>query len=141
TAFARVHPGIVPTFQDFSDMLSLSLTHDQLLAALSRGFASLAVLLATLGLYGAMSFGVARRTKEIGIRIALGADRRLILSRVVREGGRLVVIGCAAGLAVSLWLAHYAGALIYRLEPRDPASMVAAAMPLAAVGLGASGAG
>lgn len=119
-------------------MISRSLTHDQLLAALSGGFALLAVLLATLGLYGSMSFAVARRTREIGVRIALGADRSRILSMVLRDAVRVLWVGCIAGVVVSTWLARYAGTLIYQLEPRDPASIAAAVILLAAVGLIAS---
>jgi predicted permease len=137
-AFKRAGAGIVPTFQNFREMIDRSLLQDQLLAGLSAFFGVLAVLLATLGLYGSMSFAVARRTKEIGLRMALGADRRGVLTMVLREASVLVAAGCVIGGAVAFLLARFVRTLVYHLEPNDPASMLAAALLLAGVALAAS---
>jgi predicted permease len=137
-AFKRAGAGIVPTFQGFRQMIDRSLLQDQLLAGLSAFFGMLAVLLATVGLYGSMSFAVARRTKEIGLRMALGADRRGVLTMVLGEAGVLVAAGCVMGGVLALLLARFVGTLVYHLEPADPASMLAAALLLAGVALGAS---
>jgi ABC-type antimicrobial peptide transport system permease subunit len=111
------------------------LTQDQMLAALSGFFGLFAVILATVGLYGSMSFVVARRTRELGIRIALGARRDGILRLVLGEAGRLVLIGCVIGGALAIVLSTYVRSLIYALEPHDPWTMAGAVLLLMIVGL------
>ena len=101
-AFRRAGPGLIVNFQDFRELVDRSLVQDQLLAGVSSFFGVLAVLLSTLGLYGAIAFAVARRTKEIGLRMALGANPRGILRMVFGEACALVAIGCAAGGALAL---------------------------------------
>jgi putative ABC transport system permease protein len=136
--FKAASPEIVATFQNFKEMIDRSLVQDQLLAGLSSFFAILAVLLSTLGLYGTMSFAVARRRQEIGLRMALGADRRAVLTMVLREACVLVAAGCLAGGALTLLLARSISALVYGVEPHDPASLIAAFVILAIVALAAS---
>src|SRR5258707_11810879 len=108
------------------------------MAALSAGFGLLAVLLATVGLYGVVSYTVARRTQEIGIRMALGADRLRIVSMILREAGWLLAAGLAAGAAVALYAVRFAAKMLYGLHPEDPASFAMSAALLAAVAIVAS---
>jgi ABC-type antimicrobial peptide transport system permease subunit len=105
---------------------------------LSGFFGLLALLLATLGLYGVMAFVVSRRTAEIGIRMALGAERAVILKMILREALALIALGIALGLALSLALAHTVRSLVFGLEPNDPIMIGFAGLVLALVGLGAS---
>jgi predicted permease len=133
-AIARVNPDLAVTFRPLADQVNASLTQERLVAMLAGFFGALALLLAGLGLYGVTSYAVSRRRTEIGIRMALGAPPagvvRLVLSRVTL----LVGIGIAAGCGLSLWAAQFVSTLLFGLQPRDPATMAAAAAALAAVG-------
>ncbi len=97
-------------------------------------FAGLALLLAALGIYGVLSYSVERRTHEIGIRVALGAARRDVIRMVVREAMILTAAGIAAGIAASLALTRLISGLIYGVSASDPATLVATAVILTAVG-------
>jgi predicted permease len=96
-------------------------------------FGALALLLASIGLFGLMSYNVSRRTNEIGIRMALGAQRVDVLGLVMRESMLLVAIGMATGLAVALFTSRLLTTLLFGLPPRDPLTMIAAAVVMAAV--------
>jgi predicted permease len=137
-AFRQAHPGIVATFSDFPGMLERALVRDRLVAMLSGFFGLLALLLAALGLYGVMAFVVSRRTGEIGIRMALGAQRTAIVRMVLRESLALVALGVVAGSALALVLARTVRSLVFGIEPTDPLTLAAAGLVLALVGLGAS---
>ena len=108
------------------------------MATLSGFFGGLAVLLATIGLYGVMSYTVARRRVEIGIRMALGADRRQVVRMIVGEAMRLLAAGAAAGIALSVGAGRWAGTLLYEVKPWDPITLATALVGLAAVTLLAS---
>jgi predicted permease len=129
---------IVATFQDYPGLLDRALVRDRVVAMLSGFFGLLALLLATLGLYGVMAFVVSRRTSEIGIRMALGAERRSIVGLVLRESLVLIAFGVLAGSVLALALARTVRSLVFGLEPTDPLTLAAAAFVLALVGLGAS---
>ena len=92
-----------------------SLLPERLMATLSGFFGALAGLLAVIGLYGVMSYTVARRRNEIGIRMALGADRSTVVAMVMREAGALVGVGLAVGVALALVAGRAAGALLFGL--------------------------
>jgi putative ABC transport system permease protein len=98
-------------------------------------FAGVAVLLAALGIYGVLAFSVGQRTNEIGVRMALGADRPTILRLVLGQGARLVFAGVALGLAGYLALSTLVGRLLYNVAPTDPATLVVAPALLAAIAL------
>ena len=136
-AIHGVNPEMVVTFRSLTDQVNATLTQERVVALLSGFFGALALLLAGLGLYGVTAYAVSRRRKEIGIRMALGADAsgvvRLVLARVTT----LVAIGVIAGAALSLWASRFVATLLYGLEPRDPATLVGAAVVLAAVGAAA----
>ena len=118
-----------------SDHIGRSLVQQKLIARLATFFGLLALLLACVGLYGVMSYGVARRTNEIGIRMALGAQGRSVLWLVLREALVLVVIGLVVGVLASLALTKTAESLLYELKPNDPLTIALATMLLMGVAL------
>jgi putative ABC transport system permease protein len=101
-------------------------------------FGGLAVFLAVVGIYGVMSYSVERRTHEIGIRMANGAQRRDILKLVVGHGLRLALIGVAIGIGVSLALTRLVAQFLYEVKPTDALTFVVVAIVLTAVALGAA---
>lgn len=134
----KVNPAIAIDFLVFKTRVRESLMRERLMATLSGFFGILAGLLATIGLYGVMSYMVARRTNEIGIRMALGADRRDVVKMVMREAGILVITGLIGGAVLALAAARTASTLLFGLQPSDPATVVSAIGLLAAVSLIAS---
>lgn len=96
-------------------------------------FGVLALLLASIGLFGLMSYSVARRTNEIGIRMALGAQRQHVLKLVLGESMMLVVLGILVGVGIALWASHLISTLLFGLPPRDPLSMAAAVLVMVVV--------
>lgn len=107
-------------------------------AGLLGVFGGLALLLATVGIYGVVSYTVVQRTREIGIRSALGASRRALLRMVVGGSMRLVGIGLGVGLALAVGLGIAASGLLYGVSPADPALLLGAPAVLAAAALLAS---
>jgi putative ABC transport system permease protein len=101
-------------------------------------FSAVALLLAVIGIYGVAAYVAAQRTREIGIRLALGATRREIGRLVVRQGASPVAAGVVAGLGLALWAGRLAGALLYDVSPRDPLTFVAVAAILALAGIAAT---
>ncbi len=114
------------------------LTRERLLSWLSGFFGVLAGLLAAIGLYGVMSYAVARRSNEIAIRMALGAARNDILRMMLGQAGRLLAIGLVIGVVLALAVGRTAGALLFGLQPSDPLTFVASALALALVALAAA---
>ena len=100
---------------------------ERLVATLSTAFGVLATVLAAIGLYGVMSYLTARRTTEIGIRMALGARRGAVVGMVLHESLRLVVAGVIIGVAVSLFAAGLLAKSLFDLSPMDPLSIASAA--------------
>jgi predicted permease len=96
-------------------------------------FGGLAVLIASIGLFGLMSYSVARRTNEIGIRMALGANREDLVAMILRESMALVAIGVVIGTAVALGAGRFVASLLFNLAPTDPATIAAAAVVMIAV--------
>jgi ABC-type antimicrobial peptide transport system permease subunit len=111
-----------------------SLAVERLAATLSTAFGVLATVLAAVGLYGVMAFLVARRTREIGIRMALGASARNVVWLVVREVLLLVGVGVAIGLPAALLVTRLLASQLYGVEPHDPLVIAMAALGMAAVG-------
>ena len=105
------------------------------MATMSAVFGGLATLLAVVGLYGVMAYTVSRRTREIGIRMALGARSATIGWLVIREVLAIVAIGMALGLPAAWWLGRYVSAQLYGVRPTDPVTVIAAVMLLATVAL------
>jgi ABC-type antimicrobial peptide transport system permease subunit len=113
--------------------LNDTLVTERLTANLSVVFGSLATLLAMIGLYGVMAYSVARRTREIGIRMALGAVQGSVIWMVMREVLLLVAVGVVAGLPAALGLTRLVRAQLYGVTPNDPITMVLATLGLALV--------
>lgn len=111
---------------------------DRLITMLSTGFAGLATLLAAIGLYGVLAYNVAQRTRELGLRLALGAEPRNLRALVLRQVGVMAAIGGILGLAAALGLGRVAEALLFGLSGHDPLVLAGAVTVLAAVVLGAS---
>ena len=133
-----MNPAIIVQYQTMASQVKNSLLRERLMATLSGFFGALAALIAMMGLYGVMSYSVMRRRNEIGIRMALGADRREVVRMVMREAVTLLVVGLAVGVASALAAARTASAMLFGLQPHDPATLIAAAAALAAIALGAS---
>jgi ABC-type antimicrobial peptide transport system permease subunit len=115
------------------DSVDASLTQERFIAQLGSAFSLFALLLACVGLYGLMSYDVARRTREIGIRIALGAQRGNVVGLVLRETMLLVVIGVIIGLSAALGATRLIASLLYGLTPNDPLTIALASMLLLTV--------
>ncbi|HEY6269915.1 MAG TPA: ABC transporter permease [Candidatus Acidoferrum sp.] len=130
---ADVNPSIDLEFMVFKTRIQNSLLQDQLMATLSGFFGFLAALLAAIGLYGVMSYMVIQRTREIGIRMAIGANRVDVLRMILREATVLTVTGLVIGAGLALGAAQAAKSLLYGLKPRDPLTLVMAVVTLSAV--------
>jgi len=131
----EMNPGLDVSFQVFRAMVEESLLRERLMAKLSGSFGVLALVLASIGLYGLLSYGVASRTNEIGIRIALGAGRWNVLSLVLREAVLLVLIGVGVGVPIVLYVSRFARTLLFELSPTDPISLTVAGVVLLFVAL------
>lgn len=110
---------------------------DRLIGTLSAAFASIATLLAAIGLYGVLAYTVAQRTREIGLRMALGADRGRVRRMVLRQVGGLLAVGGGLGLVAALVLGRAAGSLLFGMSGHDPLVVTVVTVLLAAVALGA----
>jgi putative ABC transport system permease protein len=114
--------GTMPIYQmkTLEGQLDETLLTDRLIALLSAGFGMLATILASIGLYGVMAFVVARRRKELGIRLALGAQPGRVIWLVMREVLLLLVIGLAVGIPSAMLLGRYVSSVLYGIQPNDP---------------------
>ncbi len=110
---------------------------DYMITTLSAAFAMLATLLAAVGLYGVLAYSVSQRTREIGVRMALGADRGRVQLMVLRQVGMMTLIGAVIGVAGAIALGRGAESLLYELKGWDPMVMLLAAVTLSLVALGA----
>ncbi len=121
--------------ETMEQIISDSLTERRFAMLLLIIFASTALVLAAVGIYGVMSYAVSRRTHELGVRIALGAPRREILRLVVREGVTLALAGTAVGLAAAFGLTRFMASLLYGVRPADPATLAAVSLLLSGIAL------
>jgi ABC-type antimicrobial peptide transport system permease subunit len=115
------------------ELISRTLVSRRFLALLLAGFGLAAVLLAATGVYGVMSFSTAQRTREFGVRIALGARPTDIVTLVLGEGVRLAVAGLVAGALASVWFTRLFKGLLYGVTPGDPLTFAGAALLLIAL--------
>jgi putative ABC transport system permease protein len=121
--------------QTMEEALSQSLANRRVYLLLLGVFAAIALLMATSGIYGLVSYAVARRTREMGIRVALGATVREILALVIRQGMLLTLIGVAMGIAGSLVLTKLISELLFGITPTDASTLIATALLFGAVSL------
>ncbi len=139
TAIRRAEPNlVVGDIGGMSRRLARDLTRERLVALLALGFGGLTLLLAALGLYGVLSYGVARRTREIGVRMALGARRAEVLGLVGYQSARLTVVGLAIGLLATAAASRYLSGLLVGVTPLDPVSFGLVTMALVIVTMVAS---
>jgi predicted permease len=138
-AIAAVDPDLpLETVTPLSQLIGESIREQRLVVAITIGFGAAALLLAVLGLYGVMSYAVAQRAGEIGLRAALGARRREVLSLVLGDALRLVSIGVIAGLPLALVAARALRSQLHGVPPGDPISLaIAMAVPLISAGAAA----
>jgi predicted permease len=120
------------------ELVAYSMTRPRAYALLLGIFAALAVTLAAIGIYGVMSYAVAQSTREVGIRVALGAERRAVVGLIVRQGMVLAGAGVAIGLAVAVGAARFLSGMVFGLTPLDVPTYVAVVLLFAAVALLAS---
>jgi predicted permease len=121
--------------QTESQQIESQLFAERLIARLSIFFGILALLLSCIGLYGLLAYEVARKTREIGIRMALGARSKQVLRPVLSQGLALTCVGAAIGIAIALAVTRYLGSLLYGVRPGDPLTFAIVAMCLVAVAL------
>jgi ABC-type antimicrobial peptide transport system permease subunit len=120
----------VVDLQTVNEQIDFSLRTERLVASLSTVFGGLATLLAVIGLDGVMAYVVTRRTREMGIRIALGAMRGRVVALIMREALMLIGIGLGAGAVLALLLMQFVRSQLFGLSPRDPGILAAAALIL-----------
>ena len=110
---------------------------DRMIGTFATAFAGVATLLAAIGLYGVLAYTVAQRTREIGVRMALGADQRQVRALVLRQVGRMTVIGAGLGIAAAVGIGRAARSILFEVSGADPLAMAGAALVLALVALAA----
>jgi putative ABC transport system permease protein len=120
-------------FKTFAAKVDDSISRERLLATLSGFFGALALLLATIGLYGVMSYNVARRRNEIGIRMALGAEQSSIRRMVLGEVAILISVGLVIGLAATLATTRFVASFLYGIKSNDPWIVSLASLVLAVI--------
>ena len=103
--------------------IAAALTSERLLATLSTAFGLLALLLACIGLYGVVSYDVARRSRDIGIRLALGAERSTVLTGVLRQTATITAVGLVGGLVAAALASQLVEGFLFELTPRDPVTL------------------
>jgi predicted permease len=131
---AAIDPNLpIQNIETFREQIGLYLWPARMSAGLVTALGGLGLLLAAIGLYGVMSYAVAQRTREIGIRIALGAQARNVLGVVIGQGMRLTLAGIVIGLAGALALARFLTSLLYGVSARDPLTFAIVPMVMAAV--------
>jgi len=117
---------MVSYVRTMDQQLDAALVRERLLAVLSSGISALALLLACVGLYGTLSYTVLRRSREIGIRMALGAARMTVLGQILRQSLIMAACGVVAGCAAALWASRALSAFLFELSPRDPVTLAGA---------------
>jgi len=134
----RIDPALpVQELRTMPQQLRESVFLDRMITILSAAFACLATLLAAVGLYGVLAYSVSQRTREIGVRMALGADRRRVQGMILRQVGVMTAVGATAGALGALGVGRAARSLLFGLEGHDPFVFAAAVVLLAGVAFGA----
>ncbi|MGH9695200.1 MAG: FtsX-like permease family protein, partial [Bryobacteraceae bacterium] len=118
-----------------TEQIDATISNERAFAALSAGLGLLALILAAVGIYGVIAYSVARRTGEIGIRMALGAQRGQVLRMILLESLLLTIAGVAIGIVAAAGLTRYVAAMLYGLKPYDPITIAGVVLVMLAVAL------
>ena len=136
---AKLDPNLpVISLTELPRQIEANIYIDRMVGILSAAFALVATLLTAVGLYGVLAFTVAQRTREIGLRMALGADSARVRRMVMGQVGRMTVVGAVIGIAAAIAIGRYAQSLLFELEGHDPVTMIASVLVLSLVA-GAAG--
>jgi putative ABC transport system permease protein len=130
-----INPNTPVSFHSMNDIISGTISRERFQTFLLSLFAGVGLLLSAIGIYGLLSYTVTRRTSELGIRMALGANRGAILALVLRQGGRLVIAGLILGLVAAFLLTRMLSSLLFEVKPNDPASFATVAILFGAVAM------
>jgi ABC-type antimicrobial peptide transport system permease subunit len=129
-------PGLpIVRLRTMEDVFAASMSRPRFLALLLGIFAGLALALAAVGTYGILAYSISERRKEIGIHMALGATRRMVLGMVLRQGMRFTVVGLVIGVAASFALTRFLQTQLFDVKPSDPLTIIAVVLFIAAVAL------
>jgi predicted permease len=131
-ALQSAMPGALVDVRLLSRQVEATMVQERMMATLASGFGLLALTLTCVGLYGLLAYSVAQRTREIGIRMALGAQGPRVVAMVLGSGARLVIIGIALGLPAAWAASRSVGSMLFGLTPTDPVTVAGAAIALAA---------
>jgi ABC-type antimicrobial peptide transport system permease subunit len=135
----ELDPEVPPyQLQTFEEVVGRSLWRQRLQSQVLVVFAGLALALAAVGLYGVIAYAVTQRTRELGVRLALGATRRQVAAMVLAQGARLAILGVTIGLVAAFALSRVVASLLYGISTTDAATFVTVPVVLAAVALLAS---
>jgi len=138
TAFAETAKDVEVEVAPLEDAIQKTIGRDRLVARLSVAFAALGIVLATIGLYAAIAHSVSSRTREIGIRIAIGAGVRDVMWMVLRQGMAVTALGVTIGLPLAILGSRLIRGLLFEVSPTDPLALGASTMLLALTGMAAS---
>jgi putative ABC transport system permease protein len=137
-AVSEFDPGaVVYAVETMNEVLANSMAARRLSMTLLAAFAALALALSCIGLYGVLSYLAGERTREIGVRIALGADRRDIQRLILGQGVKMAFAGVTVGIFLALGLTHLMSSQLFGISPRDPLTFAGVALILLLVALGA----
>jgi predicted permease len=135
---AQLDPNLpVEDLRTMSEQIKQNVSLDRFISLFSAAFALLATLLAAIGLYGVLAYTVAQRTREIGVRMALGAGPRRVRLMILRQVGLMTIVGGVLGIAAAIGLGRLAQSQLYQMRGYDPAVLAAAAVTLSLVAIGA----
>jgi len=134
----ELNPEVPTRFRTLEDVVSISLANRRFILVLVALFGGLALVLATMGLYGVIAYIASQRTPEIGVRMALGARRTDVIRLIVRQGATYAGIGIGIGLVAAFALTRFLASLLYGVGAMDPVSFAATALVLFATALAAS---
>jgi ABC-type antimicrobial peptide transport system permease subunit len=134
-ALRQADPAVAFAVRDYTDQIGAAIAQERLVALLSGFFGALAMLLAGIGLYGVTSYAVSRRTRELAMRMALGANSGQVVRLVLRSVAAVVACGAAIGIAISLWASQFVTAFLFGVQARDPITLLVAVLALTIVAL------
>src|SRR5207249_8090851 len=135
---AKLDPNLpVEDLRTMPEQIKQNVFLDRMISVLSAAFACLATLLAAIGLYGVLAYTVSQRTREIGVRMALGAAPSRVRAMVLRQVAIMTAVGGAIGLVAAMWMGDAGRAMLFQLQAHDPAVLVVSTLVLAAVAFSA----